>query len=126
MQRSTYVVSVVVTHNSRTIQRHLSTTPLPRLRGVVFDMDGTLTVPNLDFTEMYSRCNVPLDEDLLEAISLMTTENAKKANDVIDEMEEEGRRRFDLFLDPNTTAFKHVPTFSFLLFYSIIFFIVIG
>ena len=88
----------------RTIQRHLSTTPLPRLRGVVFDMDGTLTVPNLDFTEMYSRCNVPLDEDLLEAISLMTTENAKKANDVIDEMEEEGRRRFDLFLDPNTTA----------------------
>ena len=110
----------------RTIQRHLSTTPLPRLRGVVFDMDGTLTVPNLDFTEMYSRCNVPLDEDLLEAISLMTTENAKKANDVIDEMEEEGRRRFDLFLDPNTTAFKHVPTFSFLFFYSIIFYIVIG
>ena len=110
----------------RTIQRHLSTTPLPRLRGVVFDMDGTLTVPNLDFTEMYSRCNVPLDEDLLEAISLMTTENAKKANDVIDEMEEEGRRRFDLFLDPNTTAFKHVLTFSFSIFYSIIFYIVIG
>ena len=97
----------------RTIQRHLSTTPLPRLRGVVsttplprlrgvvFDMDGTLTVPNLDFTEMYSRCNVPINEDLLEAISQMTTENAKKANDVIDEMEEEGRRRFALFLDPN-------------------------
>ena len=87
------------------------TIQLPRLRGVVFDMDGTLSVPNLDFTEMYSRCNVPLNEDLLEAISQMTTENAKKTNDVIDEMEKEGRRRFALFLDPNTTAIKHVLNF---------------
>ena len=27
----------------------------PVLRGVIFDMDGTLTKPNLDFTEMYRR-----------------------------------------------------------------------
>ena len=28
-------------------------TSRPTLRGVVFDMDGTLTKPNLDFAEMY-------------------------------------------------------------------------
>ena len=43
------------------LQRAMSTVPVKRLRGVVFDMDGTLTVPNLDFTEMYRRCNVPVD-----------------------------------------------------------------
>ena len=28
-----------------------SNVPRPLLRGVVFDMDGTLTLPNLDFDE---------------------------------------------------------------------------
>ena len=30
-----------------------STAARRRLRGVIFDMDGTLTVPNHDFAEMY-------------------------------------------------------------------------
>ena len=43
----------------------------PTLRGVVFDMDGTLTVPNLDFGEMYRRCGVSKDDDILAAIARM-------------------------------------------------------
>ena len=39
----------------------------PRLRGVVFDLDGTLTVQNLDFAELYRRAGVPLGEDILSA-----------------------------------------------------------
>ena len=69
---------------------------LPRLQGVIFDMDGTLTVPNLDFKEMYSRCNVPMDQDILKAISEMSPSDAAKANTVIEEMEEEGRRTLEL------------------------------
>ena len=96
------------------LQRAMSTLPVKRLRGVVFDMDGTLTVPNLDFTDMYRRCNVPLDQDLLAAIAAMPFEEASKANAVIDEMEEEGRRT--LQLEPGAAMFAkwlqyhHIPT----------------
>ena len=40
----------------------MSTASRPALRGVVFDMDGTLTKPNLDFTEMYRRCGVDKEQ----------------------------------------------------------------
>jgi len=73
-----------------------TTTPRPLLQGVIFDMDGTLTVPNLNFTEMYSRCNVPMDQDILKAIAEMEPSDAKKASDIIGEMEEEGRNTLKL------------------------------
>ena len=38
----------------------MATASRPVLRGVIFDMDGTLTKPNLDFTEMYRRVGSPL------------------------------------------------------------------
>ncbi|KAJ1637043.1 hypothetical protein T492DRAFT_860750 [Pavlovales sp. CCMP2436] len=34
----------------------------------VFDMDGTLTTPALDFGRMYERCGVAMSEDLLQVI----------------------------------------------------------
>jgi len=39
------------------------TPPKIPLRGVVFDMDGTLTVPNLDFAEMYRRAGLVMGKD---------------------------------------------------------------
>ena len=69
----------------------------PKLRGVIFDMDGTLTKPNLDFKEMYERCGVPRSQDILEAIARMPPAEAATANAVIDEMEAEGRRTLELF-----------------------------
>eukprot|EP00241_Pyramimonas_parkeae_P006441 CAMPEP_0114236660 /NCGR_PEP_ID=MMETSP0058-20121206/6964_1 /TAXON_ID=36894 /ORGANISM="Pyramimonas parkeae, CCMP726" /LENGTH=385 /DNA_ID=CAMNT_0001348627 /DNA_START=186 /DNA_END=1343 /DNA_ORIENTATION=- len=68
----------------------------PVLRGVVFDMDGTLTVPNLDFALMYKRCNVPMSEDILKAVDRMPKEEKHAAWRVIDAMEEEGRRTLQL------------------------------
>lgn len=64
----------------------------PPLRGVVFDMDGTLTVPNLDFGEMYRRAGVPKGEDILSAKWRADT----TACAVVEEMEEEGRRTLRL------------------------------
>jgi len=64
----------------------------PVLRGVVFDMDGTLTVPNLDFVEMYRRCGVPQSDDLLAAVAKMPADSKESAHAVIAEMEAEGRR----------------------------------
>eukprot|EP00588_Corethron_pennatum_P009139 CAMPEP_0194270260 /NCGR_PEP_ID=MMETSP0169-20130528/4284_1 /TAXON_ID=218684 /ORGANISM="Corethron pennatum, Strain L29A3" /LENGTH=173 /DNA_ID=CAMNT_0039012241 /DNA_START=70 /DNA_END=587 /DNA_ORIENTATION=- len=68
----------------------------PTLRGVIFDMDGTLTVPNLDFAEMYSRAGVDPSEDILTAIEKMPEDRARSAQAVIEEMEEEGRRTLAL------------------------------
>jgi len=70
--------------------------PRPMLRGAVFDMDGTISVPNLDFKEMYRRCGVPPSEDLLRSIASMPASEAAAANAVIDEMEAEGRRTLQL------------------------------
>ena len=68
----------------------------PVLRGVVFDMDGTITKPNLDFKLMYERCGVSRENDLLAEIAKMPAEKAAVALEVIDEMEAEGRRTLQL------------------------------
>eukprot|EP00443_Scrippsiella_acuminata_P030002 CAMPEP_0115328646 /NCGR_PEP_ID=MMETSP0270-20121206/84793_1 /TAXON_ID=71861 /ORGANISM="Scrippsiella trochoidea, Strain CCMP3099" /LENGTH=389 /DNA_ID=CAMNT_0002749185 /DNA_START=46 /DNA_END=1211 /DNA_ORIENTATION=- len=60
----------------------------PPLRGVVFDMDGTLTVPNLDFQELYRRAGVPKGEDILSA-KWRADANACA---IVEDFEEEGRR----------------------------------
>ncbi|CAJ1957833.1 unnamed protein product [Cylindrotheca closterium] len=69
---------------------------LPVLRGVVFDMDGTLTIPNLDFVEMYRRCGVDQSKDILEEIASRSKEDQQIAFAAIDELEEEGRRTLQL------------------------------
>ena len=74
---------------SRALSTTSSALPRPALRGVVFDMDGTLTVPNLDFKEMYARCGVPMSEDLLTALSSMSDANRAEASRHIEEMEAE-------------------------------------
>lgn len=63
-----------------------------QLRGVVFDMDGTLTVPNLDFKEMYRRAGVPIGADILSS----QWRSDAMVNNVIEELEEEGRRSLQL------------------------------
>ena len=57
------------------------------LRGVIFDMDGTLTVPNLDFAELYRRAGVPRGDDILSD----KWRNDPKACAVVREFEAEGR-----------------------------------
>ena len=76
--------------------RGLSTTARRPLRGVVFDLDGTLTVPNLDFKLMYERCGVDPKDDILDAIGNMPDAEAATAAAIVEEMEEEGRRTLQL------------------------------
>jgi HAD superfamily hydrolase (TIGR01549 family) len=62
------------------------------LRGVMFDMDGTLTVPNLDFQLMYQRAGVARGDDILSP----RWRADSHASAVVEEMEEEGRRTLRL------------------------------
>ena len=82
--------------NKNNIMMSSSSSDSKILRGVVFDMDGTLTKPNLDFAEMYRRCGVDRSKDILEEIDAMTPKEQEKANQIIDDMEEEGRRTLEL------------------------------
>lgn len=60
------------------------------IRGVIFDMDGTLTIPVLDFSEMRSRLGLPAGADILPTVTSMPAEQRARAMNIIQQMEEEG------------------------------------
>lgn len=62
------------------------------LRGVVFDMDGTLTVPCLDFKEMRRRVGIDEGGDILDVIKSWSPEKQAKAHATIMEIELEALR----------------------------------
>jgi len=65
--------------------------PRPIIRGAVFDMDGTLTLPVIDFAEMRRRAGVPPGGDILATIEAITDPEAKAAAiAAVEEVEREG------------------------------------
>ena len=64
-----------------------------RIRGIVFDMDGTLTVPCIDFAEMRRRVGVhPTEGDILKIIHGWDEARQTEAHRVIAEIEEQALR----------------------------------
>jgi len=72
--------------------RESSTSSPPPLRGVVLDMDGTLTMPTIDFAKMYEDCNVPRGCDILAELERMSPAEGDRCRQIIGQMEEEARR----------------------------------
>ncbi len=63
---------------------------VPRIvRGLVFDMDGTLTVPSIDFALMRSRCGVGTTGDILDVINARPEPERAAAHAIIAEFEQE-------------------------------------
>jgi HAD superfamily hydrolase (TIGR01509 family) len=69
--------------------------PISDIRGVIFDMDGTLTVPVIDFALMRRRLAIP-EGDILEVIRSWPEARQKDAFAIIEEIEEDGRFRLEL------------------------------
>ncbi|KAG2374196.1 hypothetical protein C9374_011086 [Naegleria lovaniensis] len=68
--------------------------PKPSIQSVVFDMDGTLTVPCIDFKKMRLETGIPLPQDLLTTIHALSDEKEKKRLfDIIDRIEEEANEK---------------------------------
>lgn len=78
-----------------------------RLRGVVFDMDGTLTVPVIDFAAMYRavlgekeyiriRAESPSGIDILHHIESWSPEKQQKAYETIADFERQGLDRLQI------------------------------
>lgn len=74
--------------------RHREASPA-MLRGVVFDMDGTLTKPNLDFQEMYQRCGVEPGSDILREIAQRPLAERRSAEAIVDELETAARQSME-------------------------------
>jgi len=65
------------------------------IRGIIFDMDGTLTHPCIDFKKMRERLAIP-SGDVLRIIDSYNPTLKQEALRIIDEVEEEGRNQLKL------------------------------
>lgn len=85
----------------------VTVTVKPRLRGVVFDMDGTLTVPVIDFPAMYKavlgeeryraiKLKSPSGIDILHHIESWSPEEQQKAYGIIADFERDGLDRLQI------------------------------
>ncbi|KAI4338082.1 hypothetical protein L6164_016434 [Bauhinia variegata] len=84
-----------------------NSTQKARLRGVVFDMDGTLTIPAIDFTAMYKavlgddeyrriKAENPSGIDILHQIEDWSPEKQRKAYETIADYERQGLDRLEI------------------------------
>ncbi len=62
---------------------------LTMIKGVVFDMDGTITVPVIDFKKLRNELNVDNKWDLLKDLNRLTIIEKKRHLSVIDKYEKE-------------------------------------
>lgn len=70
--------------------------PLPRLKGVVFDMDGTLTVSPLDFDLIRAECGIPKGRPILEYIEGRPESERRRMRGVLHRHERQAARQCTL------------------------------
>ncbi|XP_059288569.1 haloacid dehalogenase-like hydrolase domain-containing protein At2g33255 [Lycium ferocissimum] len=98
-------------HQTRTLTMATSTSislpSKPRIKGVVFDMDGTLTVPVIDFQAMYKavlgndeyvavKSKSPSGIDILHHIESWSPDKQRKAYEIIADFEKQGLDRLQI------------------------------
>ncbi|UDQ97036.1 HAD family hydrolase [Lentisphaerota bacterium WC36G] len=66
------------------------------IKAVVFDMDGTLTVPNIDFVVMRNELQIPMTGDIVEHVLAMDEERQKEAWGIINRIEAEAIADYQL------------------------------
>jgi HAD superfamily hydrolase (TIGR01509 family) len=60
---------------------------MKNIKAVLFDMDGTLTAPNLDWLELRSRVGVPQGTGIMEHIYSLSAADAQRADVIVREVE---------------------------------------
>lgn len=66
------------------------------VHGVVFDLDGTLTLPVLDFGKLRSELQCPKGVDILEFCNSKSGREKEMALQLVEKFEEEGRQKTKL------------------------------
>lgn len=88
-----------------------------RLRGVVFDMDGTLTVPVIDFAAMYRavlgeddykriKAESPTGIDILHHIESWSPDKQQKAYAIIADYEKQGIDKLQIMPGTDSSIFE--------------------
>ena len=73
---------------------------ITEIRGVIFDMDGTLTLPVLRFAEMKEKLGLKPTDDILPTVQKFPPEERAKAFEIIEEFEREGVENMKVQLIP--------------------------
>ena len=76
-----------------------------KIQGVIFDMDGTLTLPVLDFAKLRRMLNVAEGTDILKSVNAMDHEKKEQYYKIIEEFENEGLE--SLALQPHCVEMLH-------------------
>ncbi len=74
-----------------------------RFKGIIFDMDGTLTVPTINFTEIRKALGIPEGLDLLKVIETYTEDQKKYHLEIIEKYEKEALKNTTLQKGVNNT-----------------------
>jgi HAD superfamily hydrolase (TIGR01549 family) len=76
-----------------------SVTPpsFPQVRGVVFDLDGTLVHSALDFDAMRREMHLPAGQPVLEALAHLPEDEARRCRAILERHEWDGAERATLF-----------------------------
>ena len=66
------------------------------IKGVIFDMHGTLTIPVLDFVEMRRELNIPPGAEIVATVLKMPPMEKERGLKIIEKFEEEGAKKLKL------------------------------
>jgi HAD superfamily hydrolase (TIGR01549 family) len=69
---------------------------VPTIRGLIFDLDGTLVDSRLDFDLMRQEMELPAEMGILESLTKLPTEHAERCREILDRHEREGAARSQL------------------------------
>ena len=73
-----------------------SDSEMTEITGVIFDMDGTMTIPVLNFRGLHTRLNLAPGVDILPTILQYSPEEKARALSIIEDFEDEGIRNMKL------------------------------
>ena len=73
-----------------------------KFQGIIFDMDGTLTVPSIDFAELREVLEISPEHDLLGILSSYNEEQKRRHLDIIEQYEQEALKNIRLQPDVNS------------------------
>jgi len=72
------------------------------IKGIIFDMDGTLTIPSIDFIELRRILDMKPDQDLLKVLETYGEEKKKYTIQIIEKFEKEASDNIEL--QPNVNS----------------------
>ena len=66
------------------------------LKAIIFDMDGTITRPHIDWKSLRAQIHCPIDKTIIEHINSLPSEASERANDILMQTEREAAQHAEI------------------------------